>query len=127
MNNLIFRLILFIFLLIFSGNYLMAGNTPISQEIRLDKNNPTGPSRAPSIYPVSFAGSIFIDEITISTQNYNDEITVQISGTNGSIVQVVEISDSQNAVIDISSLTEGEYTIDIITNGKGTFKGDFEI
>ncbi len=127
MNNLNLRPILFIFLFILSCNYSIAENTDNNHSIMLNKDFPTGPARAPSLYPVSFAGSIFIDELTISAQNYNDEITVQISGTNGSIVQIVQISDSQNAVIDISSLSEGEYTINIITNGKGTFKGDFEI
>ena len=127
MKNLIFRLILMVFILGLSSGTLRAGDITYEQEIDLRKQNPSGPPRAPSIYPVSFSASLFMDEITIGSQNYTGDITVQITGISGSIIQTLHISASTTVVVDVSALPEGVYNIAIITVGKGTFKGGFEI
>lgn len=126
MKNLIFRLILMVFILGLSSGTLRAGDITYEQEIDLRKQNPSGPPRAPSIYPVSFSASLFMDEITIGSQNYTGDITVQITGISGSIIQTLHISASTTVVVDVSALPEGVYNIAIVTVGKGTFKGEFQ-
>ncbi|HNX90056.1 MAG TPA: DUF3244 domain-containing protein [Paludibacteraceae bacterium] len=126
MKNLIFRLILMVFILGLSSGTLRAGDITYEQEIDLRKQNPSGPPRAPSIYPVSFSASLFMDEITIGSQNYTGDITVQITGISGSIIQTLQISASTTVVVDVSALPEGVYNIAIVTVGKGTFKGEFQ-
>jgi len=127
MKNLILRLILMVFIFGISAGTLHAGDVNYEQEIDFRKQNPTGPSRAPALYPVSFTGTYFMDELIIYSQNYTGDITVQITGISGSIIQTLQISASGNAVIDVSCLPEGVYNIAIITVGKGTFRGGFEI
>ena len=126
MKTLIFRLILMEFILGLSSGTLRAGDITYEQEIDLRKQNPSGPPRAPSIYPVSFSASLFMDEITIGSQNYTGDITVQITGISGSIIQTLQISASTTVVVDVSALPEGVYNIAIVTVGKGTFKGEFQ-
>jgi len=115
-----------VFILGLSSGTLRAGDITYEQEIDLRKQNPSGPPRAPSIYPVSFSASLFMDEITIGSQNYTGDITVQITGISGSIIQTLQISASTTVVVDVSALPEGVYNIAIVTVGKGTFKGEFQ-
>ncbi|MGC3979170.1 MAG: DUF3244 domain-containing protein [Paludibacteraceae bacterium] len=98
-----------------------------NKEIQFNKRSASGPSRAPELYPVSFSGVLFVDEIALSAQNYQGAVTVHISGVGGAITQTCQVSDTQNAYINISALPAGEYTIDIITENNETFTGDFEI
>ena len=126
MKNLIFRFILMVFVFGISTATLQAGDITYEQEIEFRKQVPTGPPRAPSIYPASFSASLFMDEITIGSQNYTGDITVQITGISGSIIQTLHISASTTVVVDVSALPEGVYNIAIVTVGKGTFKGEFQ-
>ena len=127
MRKTIYRCILITILIGISANTLFADDTTNNQNITFDQKTPGGPRRAPSLYPVSFSGSFFMDELIINAVNYTGNITVQITGINGNITQTVPISESENAVIDINSLPEGEYDINIITDGKGIFTGSFEM
>ena len=126
MKNLIFRLILMVFVFGISSVSLHAVDYAHEQQIDLKKQNPTGQPRAPSRYPVSFTGTYFMDELIVGSKNYTDEITVQITGINGSLIQAVQISASEYFTFDLSSLPEGVYDIAIITVDKGTFNGVFE-
>lgn len=126
MKNLIFRLILMVFVFGISTATLQAGDVNYEQEIDFRKQLPTGPPRALALYPVSFTGTVFMDELIVGSQNYTGDITVQITGISGSLVQTIQISASEIAVIDLSSLPEGVYNISIFTVGKGTFKGMLE-
>ena len=126
MKNLIFRLILMVFIFGISSVSLHAGDITYEQEIELKKQNPTGQPRAPSLYPVSFTGIYFMDEIILWSQNYSGEITVEITGIGGSINQTSRITPNRNIFIDIRSLPEGVYNISIFTVGKGAFYGEFE-
>ncbi len=118
-----------IFLLVFlfgsiSNNPLNASDTV--REIEITKESHSGSSRVPSLYPASFNGLFLMGEITISAENYSGEILIQITGVNGSVTQTVPISETENAVIDVSSLPEGEYVLMLYTD-KGTYTGDFVI
>ena len=84
------------------GFTLFAENTEPDQTIDLKKIIPTGPSRVPSLYPASFNGLFLMGEITISAENYSGEILIQITGVNGSVTQTVPVSETENAVIDVS-------------------------
>lgn len=106
---------------------LNADNITHEQEVQFKKQTPSGPSRVPSPYPVSFNGTLFMDVIDIYAENYSGNITVQITGNSGSLTQAQQISDAIPVTIDVSSLSPGTYTIEIITAGKGIFTGDFEI
>lgn len=118
-----------VFLLVFlfgsiSNNPLNASDTV--REIEITKESHSGPPRVPSLYPASFNGLFLMGEITISAENYSGEILIQITGVNGSVTQTVPVSETENAVIDVSSLPEGEYVLMLYTD-KGTFSGDFVI
>ena len=126
MKNLIFRLILMVFVFGISSVSLHAGDVNYEQLIEFKKQNPAGQPRAPSRYPVSFTGTYFMDELIVGSKNYTGEITVQITGISGSLIQAVQISASEYFTIDLSSLPEGVYDIAIITVDKGTFNGVFE-
>ena len=126
MKNLIFRLILMVFVFGLSSTSLHAVDIAHEQEIDLKRQNPAGQPRAPSRYPVSFTGTYFMDELIVGSKNYTGEITVQITGINGSLIQAVQISASEYFTFDLSSLPEGVYDIAIITVDKGTFNGVFE-
>ena len=128
MKNSIIRFILIICTIGTLSTLTFADNLSNNQEIVLKKGIIAGPPyRTPSLYPVSFNGILFMDEITISAQYYTGEITVQITGTNGSITQTLQISETENATINVSSLPEGAYSIQLVTVDKGTFIGEFEL
>lgn len=103
---------------------MYAENYPQSVDLR--KAAPSGPPRAPALNPVSFQGEIYMGELTITAQNYEGDIEVIITGSS-TIDETVQIDSSGSVTLDISALPPGDYTISVITVGKGTFVGDFTI
>lgn len=106
---------------------ILANNDTTPIDVNIVKNTgSTGGFRAPVLNPVSFHGVIYMNELTITAQNYTDNIEVIITGP-ATIDETVLIDNSGSATLDISSLPDGYYTITVITVGKGTFTGEFTL
>ncbi|MGC3977500.1 MAG: hypothetical protein QM751_04265 [Paludibacteraceae bacterium] len=88
---------------------------------------PTTIPRSPALNPVSFHGVIYLEELTITAQNYSGSIEVAITGTS-TLTQTLQIDSSAGyAILDISSLPVGDYTITVGTESSGTFEGGFTL
>lgn len=117
-----------IFLLLIIGlsipTFMYAGDDQ-TQQIELHKVNGTAP-RSVILYPVSFDGILYMDEITLTAENYQGSVEVIITGPS-TMDETITIDNTGIVTLDAASLASGTYTITVITAEEETFQGSFTI
>ena len=94
--------------------------------VDIKKENPKGGMRVPGSNPTSFSVQITGDILYLRINNYTGILQVEITGVDG-LVDTFYCDSSAVEVIDISMLIGGNYTIQLITDGRGTYTGQFEL
>lgn len=103
-----------------SDNYLLE-NSNTNKKIDLKEKGPhTRSGNATEI-------NAFVDEQVISVEvtNYIGNIQVMVTGAGGTQSQNAYISNTGVCLVDISSLSNGTYHLQIILEGKA-YEGEFE-
>lgn len=117
----------FIILLLIVGFFsinITAKNKDQKQDVQLAKDNPKGLSRAPALNPVSFSGTVYMDMLILTAQNYTGTVQVQITGAGG-LTYSFYAAGAAVENIPLNTLPAGNYTVSVITEGSGTFTGSF--
>ena len=112
-------------LILCSGVIAYAGTQAKEVEIRKQGTSGSHP-RAPELNPAYFSAFLTGGEIEITTVNYSGTAVVEVTGTGGSTTATVSFSETGQAVIGLSALAEGWYSIILLT-GRGTYSGEFEL
>ena len=112
-------------LILCSGVIAYAGTQAKEVEIRKQGTSGSHP-RAPELNPANFSAFLVEGEIEITAENYAGTAIVEITGTGGSMAETVSFLETGSAVIDLSTLAEGWYSITLRTS-RGTYSGEFEL
>lgn len=112
-------------LIMMSLHFIKANNYPkVDRTVKLEKEMPEGPSKAPALFPVIFNAYLSANQLSIQAENYTANVLINIAGT-AALSQGLNFGNSDMVVLDLSALPAGEYQITVVTEGKGTFYGTF--
>ena len=119
---------LFFLLIILSVSHtLLQANSPKeNKKIEINKENQSGPIRAPEQNPAQFNAILLLNKLIIYSENYYGNINVEIIGCGITLTQNCPIDEDEPAIIDISTLPDGIYSLTLYTS-RGVFIGEFEL
>ena len=117
---------LFLILLLVVGVFNINATSNSQQQQKIDFNKKTTPglSRAPALNPVSFSGTVYMDMLILTAQNYTGTVQVQITGAGG-LTYSFYAAGAAVENIPLNTLPAGNYTVSVITESSGTFTGTF--